>query len=96
MPSKEVQWNYFDVLDNGIYFSRVYGNVYQCVDRLVEKIAVVPMSFWELAEILRIIGGSMDRRYYKLMEKYKDHEDVYVRETVEEYFYDLRMEEEMN
>lgn len=38
----------------------------------------------------------MDRRYYKLMEKYKDHEDAYVRETVEEYFYDLRMEEEMN
>lgn len=95
MPSKEVQGDYFDVLDYGIGgYSAVYENVYHCVDRLVKKIATVSMNDWELAETLRIIGGTVDRRYYDLIEKYKDHEDAYVREVVEEYFYDLRMEEE--
>lgn len=55
MPSKEVQEDYFLVLDDGI-------------------------------------GGYS--AVYDLIEKYKDHEDAYVREVVEEYFYDLRMEEE--
>lgn len=94
MPDREVQGDYFDVLDEGININLgKYKRFYHCIDRLTNKIEKVSMSFWELAETLRIIGGTMDRRYYNLMEKYKDHEDAYVREMVEEYFYDLKIEE---
>lgn len=87
-----VQDEYFNVLFDGI--SVICDNTYRCADRLVDKIGKVPMSSWELAQTLLVISGTEDKRYFDLMKKYKDHEDPHVREVVEEYFYDIKMNEE--
>ena len=90
-----VQDEYFEVLRCGISrYSYVCDNVHRCADRLVGKINKVPMNSWELAQTLLVISGTEDKKYLNLMERYKDHEDAYVREAVEEYFYDVEMEEE--
>lgn len=94
MPDREVQGDYFDVLSEGITINHgKYKGFYHCIDRLINKIENVSMSSWELAESLLVVSCG-DKRYRSFMEKYKNHEDDYVREVVEEYFYDLKIEEE--
>lgn len=94
MPDREVQGDYFDVLSEGITIHHSkYKGLYKCIDRIINKIEKVSMSSWELAETLLVISCG-DERYRSFLEKYKNHEDDYVREVVEEYFYDLKIEKE--
>lgn len=62
-----------------------------CLDKMERIIVSGKLNDWELAETLLIISCTMDEKYTKLMNCYKDYEDSYVQEVVKEYFYDLTL-----
>ena len=93
VENRDVQQAFFDMIKNviNVHYRREF-RMQKCLNKIEQVVINGKVDDWELAETLLIISYTIDERYMDLMSEFKDHEDVYIREIVSEYIYDIEMQ----
>lgn len=94
IENRRIQEVFFYSIENvvNIHYTEI-PQLQECLDKMEQRINGEELDDWELAQTLLIFSCTMDKKYVDLMSRFKNYKDRYVKEVVEEFFYDLSIKD---